>query len=303
MKTHSPLQRFQFPFQAMGSPCEIQLYAKDNTRATAIAQGAIAEAQRLEHRYSRYRANSVLSAINQVAAKGGRMTLDAETALLFNYAQACYQQSEGLFDITCGVLRNAWPQHLHQPPTAERLQPLLARVGWHRQHWQPPHIRFMPGTELDFGGIVKEYAADRLATHCWNAGAQQGFINLGGDIRIIGPHPDGSPWRIGIQHPRKPGQAILQTLDLFQGGIASSGDYERGFTLNGIRYSHILHPKTGWPVQHLAAVTVVADLCLVAGSAATIGMLKQHEGPQWLNTLGVQHLWVDNAGVMGGSLI
>lgn len=290
----------------MGSPCEIQLYAREQSHAWHIAQQAIADATRLEQRYSRYRSDSLLSAINQVAAIGGCMEVDEETASLLDYAHACYQQSDGLFDITSGLLRQAWNFKSNQLPEQAQIEPLLNRIGWHKVRWESPLIRFEPGMELDLGGIVKEYAADRLATLCWNAGIQHGFVNLGGDIRVIGPHPDGNPWHIGIQHPRKAADTThaepIQTIALARGGIASSGDYERCLTIDGKRYSHILNPKTGWPVEHMAAVTVVADLCVLAGSASTIGMLKQHQGPQWLASLGLGHLWVDTQGNLGGSL-
>ncbi len=290
----------------MGSPCEIQLYAREQSYAWHIAQQAIADAARLEQRYSRYRSDSLLSTINQVAAIGGCMEVDEETASLLDYAHACYQQSDGLFDITSGLLRQAWNFKSNQLPEQAQIEQLLNRIGWHKVRWESPLISFEPGMELDLGGIVKEYAADRLATLCWNAGIQHGFVNLGGDIRVIGPHPDGKPWHIGIQHPRKAADTTysepIHTIALARGGIASSGDYERCLTIDGKRYSHILNPKTGWPVEHMAAVTVVADLCVLAGSASTIGMLKQHQGPQWLTSLGLDHLWVDTQGNLGGSL-
>lgn len=302
MKASSQLQLFHFPFQAMGSPCEIQLYAAQHTMAQQVANMAITDVARLEARYSRYRPESLLSAINRVAAVGGTIEVDPETASLLNYADTCYQQSEGLFDITSGLLRQVWNFKSGQIPSEAAIHALLARIGWHRVGWQAPKLHFPQGMELDFGGIVKEYAADRLMSLCWQAGVHHGLINLGGDIRIIGPHPDGSPWLIGVQHPRQPNQTLM-TLQLTQGGIASSGDYERGITLDGVRYSHILNPKTGWPVQHLAAVTVVADFCVVAGSAATIAMLKQQQGPAWLQQLGLPHLWVDVAGQCGGTYL
>ena len=87
-----------------------------------------------------------------------------------------------------------------------------------------------------------------------------------------------------------------------RGAVASSGDYERCITLDGVRYGHILNPKTGWPVRRLAAVSVVGDLCVVAGSASTIAMLKEDKGPAWLKMMGLPHLWVSVAGDIGGSL-
>lgn len=293
---------FRFPFRAMGSPCETQLYARDDGSARRIAHLAIADAERLEARYSRYRDDSLLSAINRVAAAGGHIDVDAETASLLNYADTCYQQSGGLFDITSGLLRQAWDFKSGVLPEDGRIRRLLDRIGWHKVRWTPPTLHFEPGMEIDFGGIVKEYAADHLATLCWNAGARHGLVNLGGDIRVIGPHPDGGPWRIGIQHPRRPGTESIETIALHQGGVASSGDYERCITVDGVRYGHILNPRTGWPVRHMAAVTVMADFCVVAGSASTIAMLKQKDGPAWLASLGLRHLWVDVDGNVGGTL-
>ncbi len=294
---------FRFPFRAMGSPCEIQLHAPGEAVARQIAQLAMADAARLEQRYSRYRSDSVLSAINQVAAAGGSFALDEETASLLQYADTCYAQSDGLFDITSGLLRQAWDFRSGRLPEPQQIAVLLERIGWDKVDFDGSAIRFPPGMELDLGGIVKEYAADRLATLCWNAGARHGLVNLGGDIRVIGPQPDGTPWRIGIRDPRRPAGGALLTIELQGGGVASSGDYERCITLDGVRYGHILNPQTGWPVQHMAAITVVADFCVVAGSASTIGMLKQQGGPAWLAELGVQHLWIDIHGNAGGSLL
>jgi thiamine biosynthesis lipoprotein len=90
----------------------------------------------------------------------------------------------------------------------------------------------------------------------------------------------------------------LDTLLLYEGALASSGDYERCITVNGVRYGHVLNPKT----RYLAAVSVVGDFCVVAGSASTIAMLKEEQGTDWLNDLGLPSLWVDVRGEIGGSL-
>lgn len=289
------------PFAAMGSPCEIKLYADKRSRAEHVTARLIREVHRLEARYSRFRADSVLSEINRVAQVGGRITVDAETAGLLNYVDTCYRESDGLFDATSGVLRHAWRFSERQIPASEQIEGLLERIGWHRLRWEAPVLSFpQAGLELDLGGAVKEYAVDRLASLCWEAGIHHGLINLGGDIKIVGPHPDQSPWRVGITHPRKPGQYIT-VLDLAQGALASSGDYERCIEVEGIRYGHVLNPKTGWPVAYLASVSVVSDFCVVAGSASTIAMLKESAGPAWLAQLGLWHHWVTVDGVMGGT--
>lgn len=297
------LSYYRYAFKAMGSPCEIQLYADTQGRAQQAANAAIADVHRLEALYSRYRSDSFLSTINRVASTGGCITVDHETAGLLNYAATCYEQSGGLFDITSGILRRVWRFDLGKLPDRQQIQELLDQVGWHRLRWTPPVLEFpKPGMEIDFGGVVKEYAVDRAAALCSEAGIRHGVINLGGDIKVIGPRADGSPWRVGIRHPRRK-ETVMQTILLREGALASSGDYERCIRVDGVRYGHILNPLTGWPVRHLAAASVVADFCVVAGSASTIAMLKDDSGPDWLESLGLPYLWVDVQGETGGTLI
>lgn len=290
------------PFKAMGSPCEIQLFAPSEAQAKRVSDLVIAEVERLEALYSRYRDTSFLSKINRRAAEGGTIELDPETAQILNYAQACYAASDGMFDITSGILRRAWRFDRNEPPDPALIESLLDRVGWHKLTWDPPNLSFpVPGMEIDFGGIVKEYAVDSAATLCKAEGVPNAVVNLGGDIRIVGPRGDGSPWRVGIRHPRQ-ADGMVQTLSIREGALASSGDYERCIVFDGVRYGHILNPRTGWPVRHMAAVSVLGDLCVVAGSASTIGMLREEEGPAWLAELGLPHLWVDTEGRVGGPL-
>jgi thiamine biosynthesis lipoprotein len=289
-------------WKAMGSPCEVQLFARDYQAAARAFAATVAEVERLEQHYSRYRNDSFLSEINRVAASGGTIEVDPETALLFDYADTCFDQSGGLFDISSGILRCAWDFKTGKAASEEELAELLPLVGWDNIVWKAPVIRFpRPGMELDFGGVVKEYAVDRVAGLLLHQGIDSGFVNLGGDVRVLGPRPDGSPWRVGIRHHRvRDGVASLIEID--RGALASSGDYERCIVIDGVHYGHILNPRTGWPVREMAAVSVLADLCLVAGSAATIAMLKEEQGPAWLAELGLPHRWTNVGGASGGDL-
>ena len=286
----------------MGSPCELTLFASGADDAQRAIEAVTQDVERLEQRYSRYRATSLLSQINCIAEAGGGIDVDEETAGLLNYAATCFETSGGLFDVTSGLLRKAWNFSAGVLPERGAVDALLARVGWDKLRWKPPHLGFpVRGMELDLGGVVKEYAADRAAALCREAGVRGGFVNLGGDIAIVGPRPDGDVWRIGLAHPREPGQTMT-TIALRAGAVASSGDYERCIVVDGKRYGHILNPRTGQPIAHLAAVTVVGDLCVVAGGASTIAMLKDADGPRWLEALGLPHLWVGVDGARGGPL-
>ena len=151
--------------------------------------------------------------------------------------------------------------------------------------------------ELDFGGFGKEYAADRAGAVLAARGLRHGYVNLAGDMRMLGPKPDGSPWMIGIQDPRDK-TAILATIPVDRGGLATSGDYERYFELDGKRYCHILDPRSGQPVTHWRTVSVVAPLAVVAGNCATIAMLKQADGLAFLEACGMNYLAVDQSGTV-----
>ena len=281
-------------FNAMGSPCEIQFYSDSKLQAQKKIIRLINTIRNLENRYSRYKADSILSVINQHAATGGKLKVDKETESLLNYAHTCYLESDGLFDISSGALRKVWKFQEGRIPSPQTIQDSLYSIGWDKISWEPPFIEFTHlGMELDFGGIVKEYAADRCAHLAQEFGIQNGAINLGGDIRIMGPHLDGSPWRIGIKSPFQANHKTY-SASLTRGGIASSGDYERCMVVDGIKYSHILNPKTGYPSSRLSSVSVIADLCTIAGTASTVAMLKEEQAESWLNELGLPYLIIDN---------
>jgi FAD:protein FMN transferase len=293
---------FQFHFQAMGSPCAIHIAGGTEATARKAAQVAMEDIGRLEQRYSRYRPDSVLAAVNKAAHDGGRIELDEETACFYDYALACHRKSGGVFDITTGLLRKVWNFDGGSLPRQERITELLARVGMDKIEWKSPFLSFpVAGMELDLGGIVKECAADRAAEVLAALGQSSVLVDLGGDLRATGAPPGMPGWRVGIRHPRRPDTA-LATVDLVHAGLASSGDYERFIEVDGQRYGHILHPATGWPVRGLAAVSVIADSCLVAGSGATIAMLKERDGIPWLARQDLAHLWMDDEGRQGGPL-
>lgn len=297
-----PEAHLQHEFAAMGTPCVLQLHGATESALRDLACQLVAEVQRLEAKYSRYRDDSYLSAINRVAAQGGTVAVDEETRELLNYAAACHAQSGGLFDITAGALARVWRRGRDSLPHQAEIDASLRHVGWHRLRWTGEHLVFPePGMQLDFGGIVKEYAADRLVSLSRASGVNHGFVNLGGDLAVIGPQPDGQPWSVGIRHPTEPG-ALIESVDIGRGALATSGDYERCLIIGGRRYGHIISPITGWPSNWLASVTVWAPLCVVAGSATTIAMLKDADGPGWLQGLGLPARWVAVDGSVGGHL-
>ena len=296
------MHRFRFAFDAMGSPNEIQLWAVTEARARAAAGAAIADVARIEAKYSRYRDDSVTARINR-GAGGATVAIDVETAALLRYADRCHALSGGRFDLTSGALRRVWDfRATPRLPDAPALAGALACIGWDEVAWDDASIRLPRAEmEIDFGGIGKEYAADRAAAVCLEQGIGHGLVNLGGDVRVIGPQPGGAPWRVGIRHPRAGAAAqAIAGVDLAAGAVATSGDYERSFEIDGVRYSHVLDARTGWPVRHWASVSVIAPVCVVAGSCATIAMLLEGEALAFLRSQGLSHLAVAADGTLHG---
>jgi thiamine biosynthesis lipoprotein len=157
------------------------------------------------------------------------------------------------------------------------------------------------GMQVDLGGIGKEYAADRAATLLQQHGVAHALVNLGGDVRAIGGQSSGAAWRIGIVHPRRPETAIA-SVEIVDGAVATSGDYERFFVHEGRRYCHLLDATTGWPVHAWQSISVTAPVCVFAGSCATIAMLLGEDAGAFLATQEVAWLGVDAEGALHGSL-
>jgi thiamine biosynthesis lipoprotein len=283
-------------FDAMASCNEVVVAGMAEGAARAAAQAAADEVRRIEAKYSRYRADSVVSRIN-ASAGGAAVAVDAETAGLLDFAARLFEASGGLFDVTSGPLRRAWDFRAGRVPAEAELAPLRALVGWHGVEWDGRALRLpRAGMELDFGGIGKEYAADRAQAVLLEAGARHGFVNLAGDLRLVGPAADGTPWTFAIQHPRDPGAACAQ-VQLSHGALATSGDYERFFvTPDGRRCCHILDPRTGQPVAHWQSISVIAPSCAAAGALATIGMLLGPQALPFLHSQGAAFLAVDPLG-------
>jgi thiamine biosynthesis lipoprotein len=284
-------------FRAMGSPCAVHVHAADRAAGEALLERCRREIDRIERKYTRYRDDSLTAAINRSAGDPRGIEVDAETASLLDYADSAFRQSGGLFDITSGVLRRAWDFRSGRLPEPEAVASLLRCVGWPRVRWQRPRLVLpVAGMQLDFGGYVKEYTADRVAELMRRHGARHGLVDLGGDLSIVGPHPDGAPWQVGIRDPHD-GSRALRTLLVYGGGVATSGDYERGMWVDGVRYSHLLDPRSGWPVDGPASVTVLATHCLIAGTASSIAMLSGRAGADaWLARVGLPFLRVDRDG-------
>ncbi|MDH5392909.1 MAG: FAD:protein FMN transferase [Gammaproteobacteria bacterium] len=270
-------------FQAMASPCECLIACDDENLARQLAELAMAEARRIEQKFSRYRQDNIIYRINNSAAEAIRV--DQETADLLDFSAQCYELSDGLFDITSGVLREAWQfDGSDRVPQAAVIKPLLQRIGWPKLIWNRPLLTLQPGMQIDLGGIGKEYAVDHVAKCLKQHAAEVNvLVNFGGDLVATGPRLMAVPWTVGVDDPSRSGEKAVAGVQLSKGAFATSGDARRFLMKDNRRYSHILNPKTGWPVEQAPrSVSVLANTCIEAGMLATFALLQGKNARRFL---------------------
>lgn len=279
-------------FSAMASPCELLMETQDPLLANHLTSLAYTETKRIEHKFSRYLPNNPMSNINH--SQGKPVAIDDEIFRLLEFANSCFQLSDGMFDITSGVLRKAWKfDGSDNLPTSDAVKALMPYIGWQKVAYDQSHIRLLEGMELDFGGIGKEYAVDCVAKLCAEyAPAISVVVNFGGDIQVTRPRQNKQSWHIGIESPEGDEGADKNTtniLKIISGGLATSGDARRYLLKAGKRYSHILNPETGYPIENAArSVTVAAPHCIQAGLLATLALLQGARAESFLHEQGVK---------------
>jgi thiamine biosynthesis lipoprotein len=274
-------------FFCMASPCELLIDTMDESLARKLTEQAATEAFRIEHKFSRYRNDNIISKINQ--AQGQSTNIDTETYQLFSFANTCFELSDGLFDITSGVLRQAWKfDGSDNIPNQDTVAALLPLIGWQKVKLSKEQITMPSGFEIDLGGIGKEYAVDCVAKLCGQIAPELSvLVNFGGDIQVTRPKSEDQFWQVGIEMPI---QDALESpinrinfvtkyktvlVKIAQGGLATSGDANRYLLKNGQRYSHVLNPKLGSPIINgPRSITVASDYCVQAGLLSTLALLQ-----------------------------
>ncbi len=266
-----PLRRRTFP--ALGTTCEVQYAAPEGDRqAAAFEDAAVGWVQAFEAKYSRFRADSLVSRINQAAGRDW-VEVDDDMEQLLALCDTLHAMTQGLLDPTALPLIQLWNWKAARPriPADEEIAAARRLVGWPRVQRRPGAIHLPErGMALDFGGFGKEYAVDIVAQIAGNHGIGAVLVDFGHDLRVLGTPPGRPAWHVGLEDPRRPGTSWASVALGGSRGIASSGDYVRCFQLNGRRYGHIIDPRTGWPVANgCAQATIIADTCLQAGVLST----------------------------------
>ena len=277
-------------FNAMASPCELLVDSVDQQLGEQLGQLVANEVWRIEQKYSRYNTQSVCSAINQ--SQGLPLAIDDETYALLNFAKLCFDLSDGLFDISSGILRRVWHFDCSDNlPTPAQISALLSNIGFNKIVFDQSSIILPKGMELDFGGIGKEYAVDKCIQLLQAHSPVAALVNLGGDLAVTTERSDGQAWQIGIEHPGFVQQQTM-VVSLRSGALATSGDAKRYLLKDGIRYSHILNPRTGCSITDAPrSVTVAAPQCIQAGMLATLAMLQGRDAQILLDSQPLPH-WI-----------
>jgi|SRR5690554_1610609 thiamine biosynthesis lipoprotein len=270
----------------------------------AIMDSTITVISRYEKKFSYYDPESYLWAINH--SEEDSLIIDRELFELLNLAEIFYQETEGVYDITIGILSEIWDIDRTTPPPADSVR--LAqeyvgfdkiRYGYYRVDPQPDessseisdeaygYLIRPPGLKLNLSSLAKGYIIDKGVAYARSRGIESGYINAGGDILLFGDR--GGKQRIGIQHPRDIND-IIAVLELSDIAVVTSGDYERYFEYEGRRYHHIINPLTGYPVENIFSVTVIAPDATLADILSTalfllppeegISLIKKYKGAE-----------------------
>lgn len=283
----------------MGTMVEITAVAPTE----AIAQGALStgfhEIRRLEELLSTWIETSELSRVNQAAGQAP-VPVGAETFELLSRALQVADYTEGGFNIAIGPVVQLWKvTESSRIPSAIELEIARQFIDYHLIRLDPNRRTVFlekPGMRIDVGGIGKGYAAERAAAAMRGIGATGGLVALSGDFRVFGRRADGTTWPVGIQHPRAPGK-ILASLESTEEAVSTSGDYERFFIKDGVRYHHILDPRTLHPARLCQSVTIVGPDATLADALATgVFVMGPVRGLALVERLGLGAVIVDAGG-------
>lgn len=270
----------------MGTNIDLEIWHEDAARGEAALDAVIAEMHRIDRLMSHYKPESQLSRINARAAQEP-VVVDPELFNLIRESLRFSQITEGAFDITYASVGYLYDYRNHVKPDDAQIEAALPAVNWRnlildeKQH----SVRFeRPGMRIDLGGIAKGYAVDRGIEILQSMGVEHAVVTAGGDTRIIGDR-FGRPWIVGIRHPDDENR-IVTRIPLVDTAMSTSGDYERYFDENGVRYHHILNPKTGRPASLVRSATIFGPTAMQTdGLSKTAFVLGPEKALEIINRL------------------
>jgi FAD:protein FMN transferase len=270
----------------MGTRVSVDLWADDEEAGQELVASVLALYRHIDDDMSTYKPDSEVSRIN-ARASTEPVPVSRELYDLIARALDLSTLSSGAFDITYESVGYLYDFHAHRHPTESEIDDRLPRIDYHLVILDPATqtIRFArDGVRINLGGIAKGYAVEQAAALLKRAGIEHAVLNAGGDTRVLGDRR-GSPWIVGIRHPRLATEVVTR-LPLVDEAISTSGDYERFFEENGRRYHHIINPATGEPTEGILSTTVIGpDATMTDGLSTTLFVLGVDAGLKLIETL------------------
>lgn len=265
----------------MGTAVHLVLYAADRAQAERVARAAFARIAALDRTLSDYRPDSELMLLCARAGQGP-VAVGADLFRVLDAAQALAERSHGAFDATSAPLTRLWrgARRLSELPAAERIDDARARSGYRRLHLDPTRrtATLETGTCLDVGGIAKGDAADQALAAMAAQGVTRALVAIGGDVAVAEPPPGKEGWTVKIAALAVPGAPRIRALRLRDAAVSTTGDAEQWMRVDGRHYSHIVDPRSGWPMTVRSSTTVVArrgiDADGLATAAAVLGPVE-----------------------------
>jgi thiamine biosynthesis lipoprotein len=270
----------------MGTRIAVELWAEDRGTGDSHIDKVMAEMHRIDALMSTYKSTSQVSLVNASAARKP-VQVDADLFELLQTALEYSRLTEGAFDITYASVGYLYDFKKHVKPTEQQIKAALPAVNYRHVvlNTKGRTVKFtQPGVRIDLGGIAKGWAVDQGIAILQKAGVQHAMVTAGGDTRIIGDR-FGHPWVVGIRDPRDRDKVIVR-MPLVDSALSTSGDYERYFEADGVRYHHIISPSTGHPASEVRSVTIIAPTATrTDGLSKTIFVLGIDKGMKILDKL------------------
>lgn len=279
--------RFRYEFEVMGTDARLLVCARTVEAARRMIAPAVARIRDVDAAMSTYRPESEISRLNRLGAQQP-VELSPMTLSVLRQAVDFSRLTDGAFDVTCAPLRTLWRRAVREGvlPAQEQIDRARRAVGSDKLLLADRAVRFATdGMEVDLGGIAKGFAIELAAQAMGAAGAGSALVDIGGDMRLVGRREDGQNWKIQLRDPR-PGEHPPIYLRLADCAVATSGDYARPVHVAGRRFSHIVDPRTGWPVADVPSATIVAPDATTADALATaVSVLGPHEGVELVDSI------------------
>lgn len=269
----------------VGGPCEIKFYCLDKDIGQTIVTEIDMELKLIDSLLNYF---SPVSLVNKINTEH-RVLLSYDIKEIFILSDSISRLTNGLFNISVVPLLELWGFYGGEKrvPSKNEIEQARLLVDYRKIRIKGDTIIIPDNMKIDLGGIAQGFAADQVVKILKKYGIKSAIINIAGEVYGLGNSPKNRPWVVGIKNPR--GEGIIEKVELSDGALSTSGDYEKFFVANGIRYAHIIDPRTGCPAKDYASVTVFAkNTAFADGIATTVSVMGAYQGKKFLDSLKIK---------------